>query len=131
MSVSKVRLHRRKDEPGVGRVLQHYVHRRLQFAHEPQGELRREGLLKLFWDRFHLALHDLELGAARLPLALDTRGPRPQNLVPSGTLADYVSGTSGEGDVRLRIHCTKSFSSFYLSADLVSSGSPRQQFSPT
>jgi subtilisin family serine protease len=42
-----------------------------------------------------------------------------QNLVPSGTLADYVSGTSGNGDVRIRIRCTKSFSSFYLSADLL------------
>jgi Bacterial Ig-like domain len=51
--------------------------------------------------------------------SLSTSEVLVQNLVPSGTLADYVSGTSGEGDVRIRIRCTKSFSSFYLSADLV------------
>jgi hypothetical protein len=27
-------------------------------------------------------------------------------LVPTGALADYVSGTSGNGDVRVRIRCT-------------------------
>jgi subtilisin family serine protease len=51
--------------------------------------------------------------------SLSTSEVLVQNLVPSGTLADYVSGTSGDGDVRIRIRCTKSFSSFYLSADLV------------
>ncbi|HEX2089536.1 MAG TPA: S8 family serine peptidase [Actinomycetota bacterium] len=37
---------------------------------------------------------------------------------PSGTLASYVSGSSGDGDVRVRVRCTKS-SGFYTSADLV------------
>ena len=27
-------------------------------------------------------------------------------LVPTGALADYVSGTTGNGDVRVRIRCT-------------------------
>jgi glucose/arabinose dehydrogenase len=29
-------------------------------------------------------------------------------LVPTGALADYVSGTSGNGDVRIRVRCTRS-----------------------
>jgi subtilisin len=36
-----------------------------------------------------------------------------------GTLADYVSGTSGDGEVRVRVRCTHSSSSFYASADLL------------
>ena len=35
-----------------------------------------------------------------------------------GTLADYVSGTSGDGEVRLRVRCTRS-TSFYTSADFM------------
>ncbi|HEV3407934.1 MAG TPA: S8 family serine peptidase, partial [Gaiellaceae bacterium] len=39
---------------------------------------------------------------------------------PSGTLADYVSGTSGDGDVAVRIRCARSDStSFYASGDLM------------
>jgi serine protease AprX len=43
------------------------------------------------------------------------------NLAPSGGAADYVSGTSGNGDVRVRIRCTRSWwqSSFYASGDLL------------
>ena len=37
---------------------------------------------------------------------------------PSGTLADYVSGPSGTGDLRVRVRCTRS-SGFYASADLL------------
>jgi subtilisin len=36
----------------------------------------------------------------------------------SGTLADYVSGSGVEGDVRVRVRCTRS-SGFYASADLL------------
>ncbi len=39
---------------------------------------------------------------------------------PSGTLADYVSGTSGDGDVAVRIRCARSdATSFYASGDLM------------
>jgi Bacterial Ig-like domain/PA domain len=40
---------------------------------------------------------------------------------PSGALADYVSGTSGDGELRVRVRCTRSFSSlsFYTSGDLL------------
>jgi hypothetical protein len=37
----------------------------------------------------------------------------------SGTLADYVSGASGDGDVAVRIRCSRSSGSFYASADLL------------
>jgi hypothetical protein len=47
------------------------------------------------------------------------------NLVPSGTLADYVSGTSGDGEVRVRVRCTRSSPSFYASADLLKIGYER------
>jgi subtilisin len=41
-------------------------------------------------------------------------------VAPSGTLADYVSGTSGDGDVAVRIRCSRGDSvSFYTSADLL------------
>jgi hypothetical protein len=36
----------------------------------------------------------------------------------AGTLADYVSGASGDGDVAVRIRCSRS-GSFYASADLL------------
>ncbi|HEX2069801.1 MAG TPA: S8 family serine peptidase, partial [Actinomycetota bacterium] len=38
---------------------------------------------------------------------------------PSGTLADYVNGSAGTGDLRVRVRCTRS-SGFYASADLLS-----------
>ena len=41
------------------------------------------------------------------------------NLAPGGTLADYVSGTSGNGELRVRVQCTRS-TSFYASWDLMS-----------
>jgi subtilisin len=36
-----------------------------------------------------------------------------------GTLADYVSGTSGDGEVRTRVRCTHGSSSFYSRADVL------------
>jgi hypothetical protein len=36
-----------------------------------------------------------------------------------GTLADYVSGTSGDGEVRVRVRCTHGSSSFYSRADVL------------
>jgi subtilisin len=36
-----------------------------------------------------------------------------------GTLADYVSGTTGDGDVRVRVRCTHGYSSFYARADVL------------
>jgi Subtilase family/Fervidolysin N-terminal prodomain/Putative Ig domain len=41
------------------------------------------------------------------------------NLAPSGTLADYVSGTTGDGDVRVRVRCRRSSQSFFASGDLL------------
>jgi hypothetical protein len=40
------------------------------------------------------------------------------NLAPAGTPADFVSGTSGNGEVRVRVQCTRS-SSFFSSWDLL------------
>ncbi|HZB22819.1 MAG TPA: S8 family peptidase [Gaiellaceae bacterium] len=37
----------------------------------------------------------------------------------SGTLADFVSGTSGDGEVRLRLRCQTAYGTFVSSADLV------------
>jgi len=41
------------------------------------------------------------------------------NLAPTGTLADYVSGTAGDGDVRIRIYCRTTSGTFYSSGDLL------------
>jgi hypothetical protein len=40
------------------------------------------------------------------------------DLTPAGTLADYVSGTSGTGDVRLQVSCTTGVAQFNLSGEL-------------
>jgi hypothetical protein len=40
-------------------------------------------------------------------------------LSPSGTLADFVSETSGNGDVRIRVSCSTASTAFNLSADLL------------
>ncbi len=39
------------------------------------------------------------------------------DLSPTGTLADYVSGTSGTGEVRVKVSCSTSAGRFDLSAD--------------
>ena len=44
---------------------------------------------------------------------------RLANLVPVGEASDYVSGSSGLGEVRVRVGCTRSASNFYSSADLL------------
>jgi hypothetical protein len=41
------------------------------------------------------------------------------DLVPTGTLADYVSGSSGDGELRVRVRCTRSTGSFFSSGDLM------------
>jgi hypothetical protein len=41
------------------------------------------------------------------------------DLIPSGTLADYVSGSSGDGELRVRVRCTRSSPSFFSSGDLL------------
>ena len=41
------------------------------------------------------------------------------NLGPSGTLADYVSGTSGDGEVKVRVRCATTGGTFYVSGDLM------------
>jgi uncharacterized protein YkwD len=42
------------------------------------------------------------------------------NVTPSGTLADYVSGSSGDGDVAIQVRCSRSdYTSFYSSGDLM------------
>lgn len=43
-------------------------------------------------------------------------------IVPSGTAADYVSGTSGNGTVKVRIKNTSTAGSFYTSGDQVAIG---------
>jgi hypothetical protein len=44
------------------------------------------------------------------------------NLMPTGTVANYVSGTSGTGEVRVRIRCTGGSTSFYSSGNLLRIG---------
>ena len=39
------------------------------------------------------------------------------NLAPGGTLATYVSGTNGGGELRVRVRCTRASPSFYSSGD--------------
>jgi arylsulfatase A-like enzyme len=41
------------------------------------------------------------------------------NLTPPGTLADFVSGTTGDGEVRVRISCSTGTATFSLSGDLL------------
>lgn len=41
------------------------------------------------------------------------------DLVPGGTLADYVSGRSGNGELRVRVRCTRNSRSFYSRGDLM------------
>jgi hypothetical protein len=41
------------------------------------------------------------------------------NASPTGTPADYVSGSTGDGEVAVRIRCSRSDGSFYTSADLL------------
>ena len=38
---------------------------------------------------------------------------------PTGTLADYVSGASGDGEVRARVRCTRTSSPFYKRGGLM------------
>ena len=41
--------------------------------------------------------------------------------VPTGTLADYVSGTTGDGDVAVRVRCVRigTGSTFFSTGDLM------------
>ncbi|MGH3104465.1 MAG: S8 family serine peptidase [Gaiellaceae bacterium] len=41
------------------------------------------------------------------------------DLPATGTLAEYVSGTSGDGDVQVRLRCTTTAGTFFSSADLL------------
>ena len=47
------------------------------------------------------------------------------DLTSSGPPADYVSGTSGDGEVRVRVRCARSSPSFYASGDLLKIGYER------
>lgn len=51
--------------------------------------------------------------------SVDTTEVPIADLVPGGTLADYVSGSSGNGDLRVRFRCTRSSGSFYSMSDLM------------
>ncbi len=42
------------------------------------------------------------------------------NIVPSGTLSDYVSGTSGPGEVRVQVSCSTAATNFTSSGDFMS-----------
>jgi serine protease AprX len=57
-------------------------------------------------------------------VVLDTRTVGPSevaisNLSPTGVLADYVSGTAGNGDVQIRIRCKTATGTYYSSGDLM------------
>ena len=41
------------------------------------------------------------------------------NLTPAGTLSEYVSGTTGNGDLRVQVRCTRNAGNFFASGDLV------------
>jgi hypothetical protein len=41
------------------------------------------------------------------------------NKTPAGALADYVSGSTGAGEVRLRVRCTRTASAFNARGDLM------------
>jgi serine protease AprX len=41
------------------------------------------------------------------------------NALPSGTSADYVSGVTADGDVRVRVRCATAYGTFVTSADLL------------
>jgi serine protease AprX len=41
------------------------------------------------------------------------------NLAPGGTLGDYVSGEAGDGELRVRVRCTRSSGSFYARGDMM------------
>ncbi len=41
------------------------------------------------------------------------------NLVPGGTLSRYVSGTTGDGELRVRVRCRVSGVPFFSSGDLL------------
>jgi Bacterial Ig-like domain len=41
------------------------------------------------------------------------------NLVPSGSLGDYVTGTSGSGDLRIRVRASRGSNNFFTSGDLL------------
>jgi serine protease len=47
------------------------------------------------------------------------------NLAPSGSAANYVSGTSGDGEVRVRVRCRRGSPSFFASGDLMTIGYER------
>jgi hypothetical protein len=44
---------------------------------------------------------------------------------PTGAPADYVSGTSGDGELRVRVRCSRTTSSFFARADLLRIGYDR------
>ena len=39
--------------------------------------------------------------------------------LPGGNAADYVSGTAGDGELQLRVRCTRSKLGFLASGDLM------------
>jgi len=41
------------------------------------------------------------------------------NLTPAGTLSEYVSGTTGNGDLMVQVRCTRNAGNFFASGDLV------------
>jgi hypothetical protein len=55
-------------------------------------------------------LHSQSVGATEAAIA---------SLAPTGAPADYVGGTTGDGDVRVRIRCSTTTGNFYSSGDLL------------
>jgi 6-phosphogluconolactonase (cycloisomerase 2 family) len=65
--------------------------------------------LKRWTDNAWVQLDNRSVGGTELQIEVS----------PAGKAADYVSGTSGDGDLQLRVRCTRSSPSFYASADLM------------
>ena len=58
-------------------------------------------------------------GAARSRSTVGTTEVAVLDLAPTGTHANYVSGSSGNGEVRVRVRCRTSSGSFFTSGDLL------------
>jgi serine protease AprX len=55
-------------------------------------------------------LHSRSVGTSEIKIA---------NLTPSGALGEYVSGEAGDGELRVRVRCTRSSGSFYARGDMM------------
>jgi hypothetical protein len=84
----------------------------LSATYKGKSSLTCTQLISIFrWtDSTWVQLNSTSVGTSEIEIA---------GLSPSGTLADFVSGTSGTGDVRIRVSCSVASSAFTLSGDLM------------